>query len=99
MRAPPGVHGVDHTLPSAHLGFRIDPRCVDVSDAKRRNSGRIANQQPAAGRTLRVVVDHQITGYVAFFGAHPRQGRENDAVVEFERTDVDAAEKSVHIVH
>jgi hypothetical protein len=33
------------------------------------------------------------------FGAHTRERGEHDAVIEFERSDIDTAEEFVHFVH
>jgi hypothetical protein len=93
-----GMDGVDHPLPALNVFLSINSGRLNVSNAELGYGRCVGNEQPAVRRTLRVVLDHEITRDVARLGTHSRERREHDTVLQMEMSDFRVAEKLAHDV-
>jgi hypothetical protein len=93
-----GMDGVDYPLPALNVFLSINSGCLDVRNAELGYGRCVGNEQPAVRRTLRVVIDHEITRDVARLSSHSRERREHDTVLQIEMSDFRMAEQLAHDV-
>jgi hypothetical protein len=93
-----GMDGVDHPLPALNVFLSINPGRLNVSNAELGYGRCVGNQHPAIRRTLRVVLNHEVTRDVARLSPHSRERRENNTVLQMEMSDFGTTEKLAHDV-
>jgi hypothetical protein len=91
-----GMHRVCDALPACDLLVAINPRSAPVSPRRRRDGGRLREDEPAIRSTLAIVLQHQVARHAARpLGTETAQGRHHDAMLERDRPDLHGGEELV----
>ncbi len=89
------VHGVGDELPAFHLLVRPQAGRVRITDAHRRDGGRLGDDQPGGG-ALHVIFRHQLVGHAHGAGAGAGERGHDDAVRQRQVTEFQRVKQSGH---
>ena len=89
------VNGIGHQLPSGDLLGRVNARSIGIPLSLLADLGRLRNDEPRS-RSLRVILRVQLVRHAPRAGTAACERRHEDAILEFERTDIDRRKKIRH---
>src|SRR5215472_13161921 len=90
------MHRICDALPACDLLVAINPRSAPVTARRRRDGGRLREDEPAGRRTLTIIFQHQVARHTARpLGTQTAQGRHHDAMLERDRPDLRRGEELI----
>src|SRR4051812_24538387 len=91
-----GMHRVCDALPACALLVAINPRGAPVAPRRRRDGGRLREDEPAVRGTLTIVLLHQVARHTTRpLGTETAHGRHHDAMPERDCPDLHGGEELV----